>query len=94
VPHRFAPAEALEAARRAVSTGRVRARRRQQDQFADLDLVAEDVEHAMETATLAEPIGNPEEWRLSGGTTVDGAPLIVEISVEQATIWVVHVRKE
>lgn len=61
--------------------------------MADGGWLAADVERAMRTATAAEPIEPPEGWRLSGGTTTDGDPLIVEIDVLEQVVRIEAVAK-
>ena len=52
------------------------------------------VEHAMRTATGAESIEPPECWRLTGGTSLDGERLVVEIEIEESVVRVLSVTTE
>lgn len=86
MPHRLTPAEALGAAQTAVVTDRTRVSDDAEDQMAESSWTAADVECAIRSATMAEAIHPPECWRLSGGRTIDGEPMAVEIEVRESVV--------
>lgn len=94
MPHRLDEARARDAARTAAITGRLRVSRRAESQLEDEGRPVPHVEHAMRTATGAESIEPPECWRLTGGTSLDGERLVVEIEIEESVVRVLSVTTE